>query len=387
MNERMFLGYLRGDGRIGIRNHVVIVSTVSCANHVVEKIALKTGAIPIVHETGCMQLGSESDLTERSIFGVAMNPNVGAVLFVGLGCEQIPTSKLAKSVSGKPSRYLHIQECGGTSNTIRQGCEIAEELKNAIAGEVKRPFDISHLSISVKCGGSDYTTAIASNPAVGAAADLLIEAGGSVILTETPGFCGSEHILARRAVNRTVAEEIYQIVDFYRDEMKAHFGKSPKDGNPTPGNMAGGITTLVEKSYGTIMKGGHGPIQGVLPYGADSFAKKGLWIMDTPGYDVFSVSGPASGGCHICWFTTGRGSPIGNAVMPVIKITGNSKTYLHLLENMDMNAGEIITGESSLEEMGQKILDYTIRVASGELTKAEVLEHQEFSIPRLSATL
>lgn len=387
MSRRTFMGYDRGDGRVGVRNHVAVVSTISCANHVVEKIALKTDTIPIVHDTGCLQFGEDRAMTERCIYGAGMNPNVGAVLFVGLGCEQTPTKNIARSVSGKLVKHLFIQESGGTSSAIIDGCAIVEEMKCAIAGMERTEFEIGHLSVAVKCGGSDFTTAIASNPAVGVAADLLVAAGGAVFLTETPGFPGSEHILARRAVNHDVARQIYEIVDFYRDEMKSHFNRAPHEGNPSPGNIAGGITTLVEKSYGTIMKGGHTPILGVLKYGEDVFGKKGLWIMDTPGHDVFSVSGPASGGCHADWFTTGRGSPLGNAVMPVVKICGNPQTYHRMEENMDINAGTIMTGAKSLEEVGQEIFEMTIRVASGELTKAEILEHREFAIPRIGSTL
>lgn len=387
MSMRTFMGFDRGDGRVGIRNHVAVISTISCANHVVEKIALKTDTISIVHDTGCLQFGEDRALTERCIYGAGMNPNVGAVLFVGLGCEQTPTKNIARSVSGKVVRHMFIQDSGGTSKAIQDGCAIVEEMKGAVTSLQRTPVDIAHLSIAVKCGGSDFTTAIASNPAVGVAADLLVEAGGAVFLTETTGFPGSEHILARRAVNRDVAKDIYAIVDFYRNEMKDHFGRSPSDGNPSPGNITGGITTLVEKSYGTIMKGGHSQIQGVLKFGEDVFGKQGLWIMDTPGHDVFSVSGPASGGCHADWFTTGRGSPLGNAIMPVVKICGNPETFRRMEENMDINAGQIMTGEKSLEEVGREIFETTIRVASGELIKAEMLEHREFAIPRIGSTL
>ncbi len=344
MNTPCFMGYERSDWRVGIRNHLVVISTISCANHVAEKIALKTDSIAIVHYTGCLQFGDDRSMTERCILGAGQNPNVGAVLFVGLGCEQTQTKNIARSVKGKPVRHLLIQESGGTTQAIKDGCGIVDELRRKIAGLERKPCDVSELSLAVKCGGSDFTTAIASNPAVGVAADMLVEAGGAVFLTETTGFPGSEHILARRSVNRDIAKQIYAIVDFYRDEMRSHFGRSPSDGNPAPGNIAGGITTLVEKSYGTIMKGGSSSIQGVLKYGEDVFGKKGLWIMDTPGHDVFSVSGPASGGCHANWFTTGRGSPLGNAITPVIKICGNPTTFERMQENMDINAGLIMTG-------------------------------------------
>lgn len=382
-----FLGYDRGDGRVGVRNHVVVVSAISCANHVVEKIASRIGAIPIVHDTGCLQFGADREQTARTIRGVGMNPNVGAVLYVGLGCEQTPTEQLAQTTTGKTVRHLFIQQAGGTRQAIEQGTRLVEEMQREIADQKRVPFDISRLSVCVKCGGSDYTTAIASNPAVGIAADLLASAGGTVLLTETPGLPGSEHILARRAVNREVAARIYDIVEAYRAEIKTHFNRSPHEGNPSPGNIEGGITTLVEKSYGTIMKGGHSPVQGVLSFAEDISGRKGLWIMDTPGHDVFSLSGPAAGGCNLCWFTTGRGSPLGNAVMPVIKICGNQDTFSWMEENMDVNAGTIMTGEKTVEHVGREIFDLTIRVANGLLTKAEELEHWEFAIPRIGSTL
>jgi altronate dehydratase large subunit len=382
-----FLGYGRDEGRVGVRNHVVVVSTISCANHVVEKIASKTGAIPIVHDTGCLQFGADREQTARTIHGVGMSPNVGAVLYVGLGCEQTPTAEIARTTTGKAVHHLFIQEAGGSRQTIEKGARMVEEMQAETVGQQRVPFDVSRLTVSVKCGGSDYTTAIASNPAVGVAADLLVAAGGTVLLTETPGLPGSEHILARRAVNREVAARIYEIVEAYRTEIKTHFNRSPHEGNPSPGNVEGGITTLVEKSYGTIMKGGHSPVQGVVSFAEDVAGKKGLWIMDTPGHDVFSVSGPAAGGCNICWFTTGRGSPIGNAVMPVIKICGNSDTFRWMEEDMDVNAGTIMTGERTVEEAGREIFDLTIQVASGKLTKAEELQHWEFAIPRIGSTL
>jgi altronate dehydratase large subunit len=382
-----FFGYERGHGRVGVRNHIVVVSTISCANHVVQKIASRTGAIPVVHDVGCLQFGADREQTIRTVRGVGMNPNVGAVLYVGLGCEQTPTIEIAGSTTGKPVHHLSIQQAGGSGKAMDQGVRLVEQMREKIAAQQKTAIDLSHLTVSVKCGGSDYTTAIASNPAVGVAADLLVAAGGAVLLTETPGLPGSEHILARRAVNRDVAERIYDIVGSYRAEIRSRFNRSPHEGNPSPGNIEGGITTLVEKSYGTIMKGGHGAIQGVLSFAEDVGGRKGLWIMDTPGHDVFSVSGPAAGGCHICWFTTGRGSPIGNAVMPVIKVCGNPDTFARMEENMDINAGTVMSGERTVEQVGRELFDLTVQVASGQLVKAEALEHWEFAIPRIGSTL
>lgn len=382
-----FLGYDRGDGIYGIRNHTLVLSTVTCANHVTNRIAFATGTIPITHTNGCLQIGEDLELTNRTILGCARNPNVGAVLFVGLGCEQTPIKELASSVTGKPCDYLIIQEAGGTKNAIKVGTEIVNDMKAAIADTARTPAPISTLRIGLKCGGSDYTTAIASNPAVGVASDLLVDARAAVFLTETTGFPGSEHILARHAVNDDVARQIYRIVDRYRDEIIVHFHKDFSDGNPSPGNIQGGITTLVEKSIGTIKKAGNHPIQGVIEFAGDVTHKTGVWIMDTPGHDVFSVSGPAAGGAHLNLFTTGRGSPLGNAINPVIKICGNPETFEAMSENMDINAGLIMTGEKTIEQVGEEIYQMVLEVAGGKLTKAEELEHWEFAIPRIGSTL
>jgi altronate dehydratase large subunit len=354
---------------------------------VAEKIAQKTGTIPITHTCGCLQVGEDFELTVRTIQGMAQNPNVGAVLVVGLGCEQTPTKQLVASITGKPCDLVIIQESGGSLRAIQDGIQKIEKLREDAAVAQKEEFDISALRVSLKCGGSDFTTALASNAAVGVTSDLLVEAGAGVFLTETTGFPGSEHILAKQAKNIEIAKQIYKIVDFYWDEMRTHFNRDITDGNPSPGNIAGGITTLTEKSIGTIKKGGSTPIQGVLRFADDVTDKTGLWIMDTPGHDVYSVSGPSGGGCHITLFTTGRGSPLGNPVMPVIKIVGNPETYQRMEENMDINAGTIMTGDKSIEEVGKEIFDMIVAVANGKQTKAEILEHWEFAIPRIGSTI
>ena len=384
---RTFQGYRRSDGRVGVRNHVLVVSTISCANHVASLIAQRTGTAAITHDVGCLQFAQDRALTERTIFGAGMSPNVGAVLFVGLGCEQTPTVEMARSVTGKPARHLLIQEAGGTTAAIAAGIDTVRELLRLTAGQERVNCEVAELCVSLKCGGSDFTTAIASNPAVGVAVDFLVEAGGTALLTETPGFPGSEHILARQARTPEVARRIYQIVDAYRDEIRTRFNRNVNDGNPSPGNIAGGITTLIEKSLGTIKKAGKHPIEGVLEFAEDVFGKKGVWIMDTPGHDVFSVSGPAAGGAHINLFTTGRGSPLGNAICPVLKICGNPESFRRLNENMDINAGTIMLGSRSVEEVGREIFEAVVLAAGGELTKAEVLEHREFAIPRIGSTL
>jgi altronate dehydratase large subunit len=384
---RTFQGYRRSDGRVGVRNHLLVVSTISCANHVATVIAQRAGAVAITHDVGCLQFAQDRALTERTLFGAGMSPNVGAVLFVGLGCEQTPTVEMARSIAGKPSRHLLIQEVGGTSSAIAAGGDIVRELRQLTVGQERIACELAELCISLKCGGSDFTTAIASNPAVGVAVDLLVEAGGTALLTETPGFPGSEHVLARQARTPEVARRIYQIVDVYRDEIRARFNRNVNDGNPSPGNIAGGITTLIEKSLGTIKKAGRHPIEGVLEFAEDVHGKKGLWIMDTPGHDVFSVSGPAAGGSHLNLFTTGRGSPLGNAICPVLKICGNPETYQRLHEDMDINAGRIMLGTASVEEVGREIFDAMLKVANGDETKSELLDHREFAIPRIGSTL
>lgn len=363
--KKTFQGYLRPDGSAGVRNLACVISTVSCANTVSEKIARECNAIPVIHDNGCLQLGEDLELTQRMLSGVAQNPNVGAVLFVSLGCESIDSKGLINEVGKtRPVELVVIQDAGGSNKAVIEGVKKLQALQKEIENSKRVEIGLEKLSIGLKCGGSDFTTAIASNSAVGITSDLVVQNGGTVFLTETPGFAGSEHLLARQAETPQVAQQVYRIVDRYRDEVKQTFGKDINEGNPSPGNIAGGITTLVEKSIGTIKKIGTTPIKGVISMG--EFPEgPGAWIIDTPGLDIMSVSGAAASGANIILFTTGRGTPLGCAIAPVIKITGNTESYMNFMENIDVNSGTIVDGEETISEVGERIFNDILDVANG----------------------
>jgi altronate dehydratase large subunit len=372
-----FLGYKRPDGKMGVRNHVIILPSVVCASEVCNAIARNVkDTISIPHPHGCAQ-------TARTLIGIGRNPNVAAVLVVGLGCEVVDPSLIASKIgeSNKLVKSLVIQEVGGTRKTVKEGIKIVKQMCSYASRFKREKVGLDSLIFGVECGGSDACSGLSANPALGVTSDLLIKEGGTVILSETTESIGAEHILAKRAVNRSVRKKIFEIVK--RTEMRAlSLGLDIGKANPAPGNYAGGITTLEEKSLGCVMKGGTGKIMEVLEY-AEVPAQKGLILMDTPGHDAESVTGLLAGGTQIVAFTTGRGNPMGSPIAPVIKIATNSYLYSKMKDNMDINAGEIITGNKSIQEIGEKIFHEVIRVASGKLTKSEILGHREFAINRI----
>lgn len=379
-----FLGYRRADGSVGVRNHVAVVSTVLCSAAVTRAIAEAAGAMAITHEAGCGELGPEKEHTERILRGVATHPNVGAVLVVGLGCEQIEPERLAQAASDKPMRALSIQRLGGPTAAISTGTEIAREMREGLAGVERRPAMIADLILATQCGGSDTGSGLASNPALGAAADLLIAAGGTVLMGETGGLYGAAGFLTRRAATREVGERILEITDAI-ERHSTRLGKSIKEANPTPGNIAGGLTTLVEKALGGVRKGGSSLIQGVVKP-AQRLTGKGLWVMDTSvGIGACAMSDMLAGGAQILAYTTGRGNPLGSPLGPVIKITATEETAKALQEIIDFDASPVIRGEETIQECGGRLLDEVAAVAGGKLTKAEKLGHYAFAIGRIAA--
>jgi altronate dehydratase large subunit len=379
-----FLGYKRPDGKVGVRNHVVILPSVACANEVCNAVARRVkDTISIPHQHGCAQLAFDAEQTARTLIGVGKNPNVAAVLVIGLGCEVVNSSMVASKIaeSGKPVKNLVIQEVGGSPKTTKEGIKIAKEMVSYASRLKREKVKPDSLILGVECGGSDACSGLSANPALGFTSDLLVKEGGTIILSETTESIGAEHILAKRAVNKKVREKILKIVR--RTEVRArNLGLDIGKANPAPGNYEGGITTLEEKSLGCVMKGGTSKVTEVLEY-AEAPTKKGLVLMDTPGHDAESMTGLIAGGTQIIAFTTGRGTPLGSPIAPVIKIATNSYLYWKMKDNMDINAGEIVTGNKTVQEIGEEILREVFNVANGKLTKSEIWGHREFAINRI----
>ena len=384
-----FEGYERPNGTVGVRNHLAIIPLVGCANDVADGIARAVlGAKPCLHHQGCVQLSYDLDQTTRTIIGLGLNPNVGAVLLVSLGCGNVPSDKIAEEIgrSGKIVEKINIQELGGISSALRCGIDSGRRMVQEISQINRRTFDLSALCVGTKCGSSDTTSGIAGNPAVGAAFDILTNAGGTAIFGETTEMMGTEHILARRAVNEDVGKKIYEFVA--RMEARAStMGVDIRGAQPGYGNIKGGISTIEEKSLGAILKGGTARIQGVLEYG-ESPTRKGLYIMDSPGREMEMLTGLAAGGAQIIVFSTGRGALQGFPIVPVVKVTGNSRTFGRLQEEMDVDVSSIITAGESIEDAGRKVFDEVLSVARGKQTKSEALQlNQCIDIWRIGPTI
>ncbi|MFS0634328.1 UxaA family hydrolase [Mesobacillus foraminis] len=385
---KTFKGYRRPNGKVGIRNHLLLLPTVVCANQVVNRIQQQVpGSVAIPHQHGCSQVGEDKERTHKVLVGMGKNPNVGAVLVVSLGCEVMNAEQIRDEIAetGKPVIWIDIQDEGGSVNTIEKGTELAKELLQQIENIPYESVPLSELIVGVKCGGSDATSGLCSNPALGRASDLMIAEGGSIVMGETTEIIGAEHLLAEKAVHDDVKKKLYDSIARFEREIE-RMGVDMRGGNPSPGNIEGGLSSIEEKSLGCISKAGTAPLQGVIDY-ANEIPGAGFYFMDSPGNDIECVSGMAAGGVQLVCFTTGRGTPTGNPIVPVIKISGNEVMARRMADNIDVDTSPVLQGTESLQQAGERIFNEIVTVASGQETKAEILGHQEFSISRIGISL
>ena len=383
-----FQGYRRPDGKTGTRNLVLVIPSVGCSQGTAQAIAqgLK-GAVYLPNISGCGQVGEDRTLVKKTLVGFGIHPNVFAVLVVGNGCEQLSPKEIEEGIvpTGKRVKVIVIQEVGGTKKTVALGKRIVKEMCEEAIKLNRELIPLSDLILGTECGGSDYTSGLASNPAVGAACDMLVAEGGTVILSETPELIGAEHLLAKRARTPEMGNQVLDAVAWW--ERKAMVsGEDIRKANPAPGNIAGGITTLEEKSLGCIYKAGTSSLEEVITY-ASHPTRKGLVFMDTPAHDIEQLTGMVAGGVQIVVFTTGRGNPLGTPIAPVIKITGNRDTYRKMRDNIDIDVGKVLQGKETVTEAGKRIFEEVISVASGKITKAEKLGQRDFCIFKMNINI
>lgn len=379
-----FKGYRRPDGRVGIRNHVLILPCSLCASETARFIASQVpGSVYIPNQGGCALSKADLDITIRVLSGFAANPNVYGTVVVANTCENVQLDLLIEEIkkkTNKPVEKVVIRDIGGTIKAAEAGVRYASQMSREASKLEKESFDISELILATECGGSDPTSGLAANPTLGVVSDKIVELGGTSILSETSELVGTEEILAPRCINEEVAEKLLKIIKD-NEEYFEKAGESLRDGNPSAGNKEGGLTTLEEKSLGCIHKAGYAPINEVYEYGA-MVDKKGLVVMDTPGQDIASIAAMVAGGAQVVIFTTGRGTPTGNGIVPVIKITGNSETAKLMEDNIDFDASSIISGQSTIEENGEKLFELLMEVVNGQQSKAESLGFNDMSLAR-----
>jgi altronate dehydratase large subunit len=385
-----FLGYRRPDGRVGVRNHLLVVPTVICSSVVSERVAAAVGPTGAVlpHTAGCGQLGPDMKTTHETLAAYCAHPNVGAVIVMALGCEQVVAQQLADAArkAGKAAHIVAIQSEGGTIRATERATGIARGLAAELERAPRETCDISDLILSVKCGGSDYTSGLASNPALGRVADRLVDLGGAAVLGEVAEIMGAEHLLAARAPNAETAVKLLRVINRVESEAMA-LGLDIRGTQPSPGNIRGGLTTIEEKSLGATHKGGErSPLSDVVPYSA-RITRKGLTVMDTPGLDVESVTGMVGGGAQAVVFTTGLGTPTGNPIAPVIKITGNARTAESMRDNIDLDVSGVLDARETLDGAASRLFDEVVAVCSGRQTAAERLGFREFAIHRRNPTI
>jgi altronate hydrolase len=388
--ERFFQGYARPGGKVGTRNYIAIISTVNCSASVSRYIKERfcnedlrrdfpnvDGVIALTPKVGCGIPAAESlKLLERVTVGMAHHPNISGYVMIGLGCEMNQVGllrenyNLAKVKPGEcPPTFMTIQGTGGVRKSVEAGVAAVAKLLPVVNDTRRSPQPISKLVLAENCGGSDGNSGITANPALGVASDLLVSHGGTSVLAETPEIYGAEHLLIHRAVNQAVADKLIRQIRWW--ENYARMFNASIDNNPSYGNKEGGLTTIYEKSLGAVAKGGQAPLSAVYDY-AEEITSPGFAFMDTPGYDPVSMTGLVAGGCNIGVFTTGRGSVYGCKPTPCIKISTNTVLYHWMQEDIDINAGTILDGTETVEQVGQRIFEKIIAVASGEKTKSEL---------------
>ena len=380
-----FMGYRRENGQVGTRNYIAIVTSVNCSATAARMIAAHftpdimadypnvDGVVAFVHGTGCgmADSGDGFEALQRVMWGYARHPNHAGVLMVGLGCEMNQIDWLLEAwglKQGPTFQTMNIQAVAGLRQTIAKGIEKVAAMLPIANQSVRTECPASELKVALQCGGSDAWSGITANPALGYATDLLVAQGGTGVLAETPEIYGAEHLLTARAADRATGDRLIGLINWWEDYTLRN--KGSMDNNPSPGNKAGGLTTILEKSLGAAAKGGTSPLTGVYKY-AEIVTKSGFTFMDSPGYDPAAVTGQIAGGCNLVCFTTGRGSAFGSKPAPTIKVATNTDMYNRMTEDMDVNAGAMMTDGVSLEEKGREIYELFLRVASGEMSKSE----------------
>ena len=398
-----FMGYRRENGKVGTRNYIGILTSVNCSATAARMIASAfgpeemanypnvDGVVAFVHGTGCGMAGQGEgfDALQRVLWGYARNPNHAGIVMVGLGCEMNQIDWLLEAYGLKQGplfKAMNIQDTKGLAKTVETGIEMVRAMLPEANKCQREPCPVSELMVALQCGGSDALSGITANPALGYACDLLVAQGGTAVLAETPEIYGAEHLLTRRACDEKTGEKLIQLIKWWEDYTARN--KGSMDNNPSPGNKRGGLTTILEKSLGAAAKGGTTPLNGVYKY-AEPVTAKGFTFMDSPGYDPASVTGQIASGCNLVTFTTGRGSAFGSKPSPCVKIATNTEMYTRLIDDMDINAGAMLTEDLSLEEKGREIYQLLLDVASGRQSKSEAqgLGDYEFVPWQIGATM
>ncbi|WP_022703187.1 UxaA family hydrolase [Pseudorhodobacter ferrugineus] len=380
-----FMGYRRATGRVGTRNYIAVLTSVNCsataahriADHFSPELLAKypnvDGVVAFAHGTGCAMGGNGEgfEALQRVLWGYARNANIGGVVLVGLGCEMMQIDWLIESYGLKPGplfQSMNIQDVAGLRRTIELGISKVEAMLPVVNAFEREECPVSDLMVALQCGGSDAMSGITANPALGYACDFLVAQGGTGVLAETPEIYGAEHLLTMRAATPAIGEKLIGLIKWWEDYTKRNQGSM--DNNPSPGNKKGGLTTILEKSLGAAAKGGTTPLNGVYKY-AEPVTAKGFTFMDSPGYDPASVTGQIASGCNLVVFTTGRGSAFGAKPSPSLKVATNTEMFTRMEEDMDINAGTILSDGKSVEQVGREIYDMLLAVASGQQTKSE----------------